>query len=105
MLGKHLIVIKYDHLLVHWASEFSTKSFMEWVRGALFTPMAGVNVEVEDLKHGPIEPAAACSQCKVKWMESGVEALIQATKWDKIRQRSDVEALVGVGMWVCGCDQ
>ena len=59
-------------------------------------------MEVEDLKHGPFEPAAACSQCKVKWMESGVEALIQATKWDKIRQRSDVEALVGVGVWVCG---
>ena len=49
---------------------------------------------VDDLEYGTFRPTATCMACRTKWEESGLGRAIQNVKWDMVRTRKDVEALV-----------
>ena len=61
----------------------------------------GVKLRLEDLEYGTFRPTATCVTCQSKWEESGLERAIHNVKWDTVRTRKDVEALVCFYAFVC----
>ena len=94
-------ILTYFILLVKCATDFSKQSFLQWVKGAVFTPMMGVCAEVWELQHSPFQSTATCPECRTTWEESGLGTAIQTVKWDMIRCRKDVEALVCFFVHLC----
>ena len=89
------------HSLVHCDSDYSKKSFFQWVKGAIFSPTMGVKVRVGEIEYGTFRPTATCAACRSKWEESGLERVIHNVNWDLVRSRKDVEALVRFYAFVC----
>lgn len=77
--------------LVHNASDYSRKSFWEWVKGGIFSLMVGLSVSVDETKLGPFHPSSSCGACVLKWQESGLEAMMNSVRWESMRHRSDIQ--------------
>ena len=65
------------------------------MEGAIFSPMVGLSVYVEDMKQSPFHPSSSYGACIVKWQELGLETLMNCVRWESMRHRADIEALVG----------
>ena len=82
--------------LVHNASDYSRKAFWEWVKGAIFSLMVSLSVYVNEMKQSHFHPSSSYGACAHKWQESGLEAMMNCVRWESMRQRTDIEALVGI---------
>ena len=82
------------------ASDFSKRSFWDWVNGAVFTPMRGVELKIVREEGSPFRPTSSCAECVMRWNHSGLEEVVGRVKWDGLVHRKDIEALVGI-LLVC----
>ena len=69
--------------LVVEASTFSKKYFLDWIRGAVFSPTPGLNVVIEELEYGAYQPHS-CDQCLLTWADSKLVELSREVKWHPV---------------------
>lgn len=81
--------------LVLEASTFSKKDYIEWVRGAIFSPMHGLKIEFGELEYGMYD-LNSCGHCASKWRDSGIVELVKEVKWHLVKEKKDVMKLVRV---------
>ena len=67
----HSLHLTYDFLYVHNASDYSRKSFWEWVKEAIFATKVGLSVYVDEMKQSPFHPSSSCGVCVLKWQRVG----------------------------------
>ena len=68
------------------ASEFSKASFLEWVRGAVFSPAVGLKIEVDEIEHGTFQPPT-CGDCALRWKTSNLGPITAEIKWHLIKEK------------------
>ena len=79
--------------LIMEASSFSKKHFLEWVKGAIFTPASGLNIEVCEPEFGSF-PRQTCDTCKETWSISKLPETTKDVKWHLVKEKKDVAKLV-----------
>ena len=75
------------------ATDFTKKSFMEWVEGAVFTPAQGIKVEVSKIEYGSVT-LSRCEACKLKWASSNIIETVAKVKWQLLNEKKYVLQLV-----------
>ena len=63
---------------------------------AIFASMVGLSVYMDEMKQSPFHPSSSCGAYVLKWRESGLETMMNCVRWESMRHRTDIEALVGI---------
>ena len=87
--------------VVHNASDYSRKSFWRWVSGAVFSPRVGVSVTMKEMEIGAFRSPASCDECQKTWRDSGLQKIVGWVRWEALRHRSDIEALLRMPFYAC----
>ena len=78
------------------ACNFTTEGFKRFVKDVIFIPRPGVFIEVGNFVANQFSASFGerCSDCLSQWEGSNLERIIREVRWETIRNRADVCALV-----------